>query len=356
MILQCDTGETQILTATFKDAGGVLTNPTGGVTARAVRAGRASTPTSLTVANTATGAYQARFTPAAAGTWIVRFEGVSGTDVMVVEQAVIARPSDFTAASWDNRPATDRLARQIRVSAAAEPALGIDTATIDADLLDDLLDASIAYVEERAHTSFNGRNRVEVRDGNGTTGMTLLRWPPTSISQVKVELPVLALSRVYTASEIKLYSLQGRFSIFTYKLAAEHASLHLDRMVYGNLLPPLPQCVEIRYTYGFPNYDQALDQTSLDGGATWIAGDTRDPAMTNRMRELQQAVICDAAASFLSQAASLGVGLVQAVSFDGFSKTFSGQPYSMQAQALIDRRDDLLAARKRMHLTSTTLR
>jgi hypothetical protein len=248
-----------------------------------------------------------------------------------------------------------RLKRQLQVSAAAvTPALGIDVAKIDPTLLDDMLAASIFWAEDQARTRFNGREIVELYDGNGTTGLGLRRWPIGRVREVRVSLPVLALDRAYTGEEIKTYRFQGRLTIFTYKLAAEHASLHLDRHVYGNILPPIPQCVKVTYTYGFPQYDPDQLRTTFDGGATFEVGDTRDPLDERHVNQLQQAVICDAAASFLGQAAALGVGLVQSVSFDGFSETMNAQAYGPVVEALITRRDALIARRKRRMSLVTT--
>lgn len=264
----------------------------------------------------------------------------------------------------DNRPTVDRLERQLRVSLpAAADTLGITLDDVDPELLAELLEASIDWVEDAAKTSFNGRARTENRDGNGTNQMALLRWPIGRVRLVRVTLPILALERTYTASsppqesdEVKVYRFQGRLTIFTYKLAAEQASLHLDQQVYGNIFPDLPQCVHVDYTYGFPQYDETNDVTTWDGGVTTEAGDTRTSDDKRHVRQLATAAICDAAASFLSQAAGLGVGLVTSVSFDGFSKSLNPQAYGTQVQALIERRDSMIERRRRGFYLSTTTR
>lgn len=243
-----------------------------------------------------------------------------------------------------NRPDLARLKRQLT---------GVDlTGTAD-QTLQELLDASIGWVEDKASTFFNGRAVNEVRDGNGTNAISLFLTPATSVQLVKVELPVLALTRTYLPNEIKLYRRQGRLSIFTYKLAAEHASLHLDQQVYGNIFPTLPQCVFIDYTAGFPQYDATADRTTLDGGATFVAGDQREPREQNMLGELQQAALCDAAASYLAQVAGLSVGTVMSVSFDGFSKSMNPQAYGAQVQALVERRDELMNRRSRRFMLAT---
>jgi hypothetical protein len=234
----------------------------------------------------------------------------------------------------DNHPRADRLKRKL----TGIPGL----AGIPDQLLDELLEVSAAWVMDQVTGEWNGVETTEVRDGNGKNSMSLFHRPATSVSLVKVELPVLALNRVYTSDEIKLYELQGYLTVFTYKLAAEQASLHLDRMVYGNIFPVLPQCVTITYTYGFPQYDPAANESSLDGGATRIPGNALTPVLAKRLLELQEAAIADATASYLSQVAALGVGMVQAVSFDGASKTLNPGAYGPQVEALTARRDQLL--------------
>jgi hypothetical protein len=245
----------------------------------------------------------------------------------------------------DNRPNVARLRRQLT---------GADLTGVSDEVLQELLDASIAYVEDVVGGPFNGRQATEVRDGNGTSELSLFHRPITSVSLVRVSLPVLALDRTYTADEVKVYALQGRIRIFTFKLAAEQATLYLDQQVNGNIFPTLPKCVTVTYTYGFPQYDPDANQTSLDGGATLTPGDTRDPMLVNRLTQVQQAAVADAAASYLAQLGALSVGTVQSVSFDGFSKSLNPQAYGPQVEALIQRRDALLERNKRKFILSST--
>lgn len=246
----------------------------------------------------------------------------------------------------DNRPDVARLRRQL----TSTPGL----ADVSDEVLQEQLDASIAYVEDVVGGPFNGRQKTEVRDGNGTSELSLFHRPVTSVSLVEVSLPVLALTRTYTADEVKVYGLQGRIRIFTYKLAVEQATLYLDQQVNGNIFPMLPQCATITYTYGFPQHDDVANVTSLDGGVTTTPGDTRDPMMVNRLAQVQQAAVADAAASYLAQTAALGVGVVTSVSFDGFSKGLNPQAYGPQVEALVQRRDLLLERNKRRFILSST--
>lgn len=251
-------------------------------------------------------------------------------------------------AELTNRPDVDRLIRTLSPAGDSGPDL-----TGQDQLLDELLQASIAWIEDECSTCFDGRAITELYDGNGTNGLALRLKPITSVSLVEVDLPVLGLHRVYTQDEIKVYELQGRISIFTYKLQAEQAHLFLDAQVYGNIFPTLPQCVRVSYTYGFPLYDADANKTSVDGGTTWVDGDTRDPRLVNRMRQLQQAAICDAAASFLAQTARQAAGVVASVSFDGFSKSMNPQAYGPVVEDLVQKRDALMERNKRrMILTS----
>lgn len=222
---------------------------------------------------------------------------------------------------------------------------GADISDVPDSLLDRLLAASVRWVQDEARTFFDGRAITEVRDGNGTSGIATFVRPITSVSLVKVELPVLALTRTYTDDEVKVYRHQGRIVIFTYKLAAEHATLHLDQQVYHNIFPVLPKCVTLTYTGGYPVYDPDTDETTLDG-ETWEAGDLRDPRDQDRLIELQEAALCDAAASYLAQTAGLKAGVITSVSFDGFSKATNSEAYGPQVQALVDRRDTLLGKHK----------
>lgn len=238
----------------------------------------------------------------------------------------------------DNRPSTDRLRRALR---------HVDSAP-DEMTLGELLEGSIGWIEDRASTPFNGRRIREKRDGNGTNGITVKRGPITSVREVKVELPVLALTRVYTDDEVKVYPRSRRLTIFTFKLAAEHATLHLDQQVYANIFPALPQCVHLDYTAGYPRYDAAADYTSLDGSTGTpepkrrLAGDARDPDDLNRLEQLRTAAVCDAAATYMGCIARNEVGLVGSVSFDGFSKNLNADAFGPAIQQLIQRRDDML--------------
>lgn len=230
---------------------------------------------------------------------------------------------------------------------------GADLTGVPEALLARLLESSARWVQDQARTFFDGIAISERRDGNGTNGIATFVRPVTSVSLVKVELPVLALTRTYTTDEVKVYRWQGRLTIFTFKLAAEHVSLHLDQQVYGNLLPRLPQCVLINYTGGFPVYDPDDNTTTLDG-VTFAAGDLREPREVDRIMQLQEAALCDAAASYLAQTAGLKAGVITSVSFDGFSKATNSDAYGPQVQSLISKRDELLGRAKGtgFHLTS----
>ena len=301
----------------------------------------ARTTAGITEVPAGSGHYIAALTaPAVGGTYTILWDYGAGTPDTTAAEAL------YVVDAFDNRPQLDRLRRQLT---GAE---GIDD--VDDEVLDELLDASIAWVEDVVGGGFNGRQITEVRDGNGTAELSLFHRPITSVSLVRVSLPVLALDRTYTASEVKVYALQGRIRIFTFKLAAEQATLYLDQQVNGNIFPTLPQCVTVTYTAGFPQYDPALDQTSLDGGVTWTPGDTRDPQLVMRLRQVQQAAVCDAAASYLAQLGALGVGTVTSVSFDGFSKALNPQAYGPQVEALVQRRDMLLERTKRKFILSST--
>lgn len=258
-------------------------------------------------------------------------------------------------AAITNKPSTSDVEAQL---------LGIDLAAFDTQRLQAFLAVqlhrSIAQVQDRAATFFDGRAVHEVRDGNGTNALSLFLSPATSCSLVKVELPVLGLTRTYTESEIKLYRRQAWLSIFTFKMGVEQASLHLDQQIYGNIFPKLPRSVFIDYTAGYPLYDATLDLTSLDG--TWdpvaspltvLHGDQRDPRELDRLEQLQEAVCCDAAAAFLNRVARNPKGYVTGVSFDGFSKSFDPAAYQAQAQELSGRYDAIMGRRtRRMYLSS----
>lgn len=221
-----------------------------------------------------------------------------------------------------------------------------------------LLDSSIAWVEDEATTAFNPKQYTTFEpdryDGNGTNQLTLRKRPILSVQQLQVVTPILGYVRVYRPEEIRLYAKQGIIKVFTYKLAVEQALIaSVDFQAWGSLFPPLPLAVEAAYTYGYPQYDPALNQTSLDAGLTWTPGDTRDPELVNWLSNLQQAAVSDAAASFLAQTAGQAVGLVQSVSFDGYSKSMNPAAFGAQVQALVQKRDELLGKRKRQFYMAT---
>lgn len=257
-----------------------------------------------------------------------------------------------------NRPPVERLER--RLAGLPDSQL----AAVDPVTLAEMLDVCIGEIEEKTNTLFDGIAWTELYDGNGQNALMLRRQPVTSVQLVQVSLPVLALNRTYQPDEIKLYRDEGYLSIFTYKLQAEQASLHLDQQINGNIFPSLPQCVTITHTWGFARYDPDLDITSYDGGtvvngtpdqkgATVLAGDQRTPAEKRWLQRLQEAATLDAAASYLAQVAAQGGGLFTAVSFDGFSQSLSGNPYATAIENMITRRDELLNYRRRGYWTST---
>jgi phosphoribosylformimino-5-aminoimidazole carboxamide ribonucleotide (ProFAR) isomerase len=75
--------------------------------------------------------------------------------------------------------------------------------------------------------------------------------------------------------------------------------------------------------------------------------------MLNWLTNLQQAALCDAAASFLSQSAGLAVGIFTSVSFDGLSKGMNAAAFQAQATALLAKRDELMGRRARRFIMST---
>src|SRR4051794_40756988 len=112
----------------------------------------------------------------------------------------------------DNRPTTDRLRRQLS---------GADLSLVDDVMLGELLEASIAWVADKASTSFNARlMRDELYDGNGTAMLTLRRWPVLRVDDLRVETPILGYTRVYTPPEIRLYRRQAQIKVFTYQMVA----------------------------------------------------------------------------------------------------------------------------------------
>ena len=268
-------------------------------------------------------------------------------------------------------------------------------------LLSQLLEQAISWVEDECQTSFNAtwlpaygvdyesgydydyvqaepgatyatladgtKVGLEKYDGNGTNTLTVRKRPILDVALLQVETPILGYTRVYTREEIKLYARQGMLRVFTYKLAVQQALLQtVDYQAWGNLFPPLPQCVQIAYAWGFPNIDPdcaANDRytgipinglgTSFDGGHSWIAGDQRDRELSNWLTNLQEAAILSTVLAFLGQCAGLGRGVIQSVSFDGYSRAFAGTPFAAEIQAIEDRRDKLIERRKRSFTMST---
>jgi hypothetical protein len=232
-------------------------------------------------------------------------------------------------------------------------------------LLEELLAASISWVEDQAATAFNSSafyntDNFELYDGNTTNQIVVRKRPVLSVQALQVVTPILGFTRVYTPQEIKTYVKQGVLKVFTYKLAVEQALLQtLDYQAWGNLFPPLPQAVQLAYTYGYPLFDPARaanptgPATSFDGGLTWVAGDQREPEMMNWLANLQQAAICDCCAAFLGECAGLARGVIQSVSFDGYSRSLAGNPFAQELQALVQRRDMLMGRRKRQFYMAT---
>lgn len=249
-----------------------------------------------------------------------------------------------------NKPTVERLQRALKHTAAAYGAVGVDAA--DLTTLDELLQASIADVELKTSQLFDGRALFEERDGNGTDSIQTFWGPITHVTDVRVILPVLALTRIYTTPEILVYGAGRRLRLFTYKLAAEHASLHLDTQVYAQLLPALPKCVKITYVAGFARYDPDAGYTSLDSstgapdGVLRLAGDVRDVRHTRWLTMLQQAAVFDAAATYMATVARNEVGLAGSVSFDGFSKGLNPQAFGPAVEDLVSRRDASMASQR----------
>lgn len=247
----------------------------------------------------------------------------------------------------DNRPQLDQLKGYLK---------HIDvTAWSDAELQQQL-DNSIAWVEDEATTSFNGRQVVELYDGNTTNQVVIRKKPVTSVIALSVETPILGFIRVYAPTEIKLYRKQGVAKVFTYKLAVEQAMFNtLDYQAWGTIFPPLPQAVHVTYTYGYPSYDAGADQTALDfasGSTIVLAGDQRDPEENNWLTNLKQAAALDAACAVVSIVGAR-VGIVASMSFDGYSRTLNAGAYQAQVQMWNAKRDELLKRRKRQFYMST---
>jgi hypothetical protein len=225
-------------------------------------------------------------------------------------------------------------------------------------LFQQLLAASTAWAEDRASTKLNPQQftmgNPELYDGNGTNQIVMRKRPALSVQLLQVVTPILGYIRVYQQDEIKLYIKQGVIKVFTYKLAVEQALLQtVDYQAWGSLFPPLPQCVQVAYTYGFPQYDPVANLTTYDMGITTQAGDQRDPELVNWLTNLQQAIVCDACASFLAQSAGLLAGLVTSVSFDGYSRGVNPQAFGAQVQALVQKRDELMGRRARSFYMTT---
>lgn len=313
----------------------------------------------------------------------------------------------------DNRPQISQvLGRMAALPAAILSRFEVRQGTVTVyPLLEELLEDSIAWVEDQATTSFNCRYLpvtqegvaleplpegeqgegkeilergftlpagqgfedgeevgYEVFDGNTTNQVVLRKRPIAHIAQIQVVTPILGYTRVYTPEEIKNYVKEGVVKIWTYKLAVEQALLQtVDYQAWGSLFAPLPQSVQVAYAYGYPLYDPECEKlqnvlgqplpagpgTSYDGGRTWKVGDRRDPEQSNWLKNLQQAAVCNAAAEFLGQAAGLARGFVSSVSFDGYSRGFAGNPFQTEIESLLARRDELMSRRKRRFAMAT---
>ena len=249
----------------------------------------------------------------------------------------------------DNRPTVDKMLAHLR---------GTDLSQWrDEDgsypTLQRLLDASIAWVEQEASTSFNPERITEVRDGNGTNQLTLFKRPANKVFDLRVHTPILGYTRVYTPEEVQLYPNQGIVKVFTYKLAVEQALLMtLDYQAWGTLFPPLPRAVEIDYAYGYPLYDADNDETSFDG-VNFEPGDLRDPLQKRGLETLQEAAVLDACASFLAQTHGAATGPIASVSFDGLSTSFLQTGLDAEAKSFADERDRLMGRKRRRFMMAT---
>lgn len=308
----------------------------------------------------------------------------------------------------DNRPQISQVLQRL---AALPASLLTPFAVKEGDVtiypvIEQMLDDSIAWIEDQATTSFNcrylpitqegialeprpegeqGEGReilergfklpagegfvageevgYEAHDGNTTNQIETRKRPIAHIAALQVVTPILGFTRVYTAEEIKNYVKEGVVKVWTYKLAVEQALLQtIDYQAWGSLFPPLPQAVQIAYAYGYPLYDPDHEfggtvgmgpGTSYDGGRTWHVGDIRDPEQLNWLANLQQAAVCNAAAEFLGQSVGLARGLASSVSFDGYSRGLATNPFASEIQALIGRRDELMGRRKRRYTMAT---
>jgi hypothetical protein len=173
------------------------------------------------------------------------------------------------------------------------------------------------------HHAFNGRQVVELYDGNTTNQSSIRKRPVTSVIALSVETPILGYIRVYAPTEIKLYRKQGVAKVFTYKLAVEQAMFNtLDYQAWGTIFPPLPQAVHVTYTYGYPSYDAGADQTTLDHAATRSSS----PATSATPRKPTGSPTSQAAPRRRGAVASIvgaQVGVVASMSFDGYSRTLN---------------------------------
>jgi hypothetical protein len=313
----------------------------------------------------------------------------------------------------DNRPQVTQVIKRL---AALPAALLTPFEVKEGDVtiypqIEEMLDDSVAWVEDQATTSFNcrylpvtqegvaleptpqgtqgegkeilergfklpaGQGFVpgeevgyEAFDGNTTNQIVTRKRPIAHIAALQVVTPILGYTRVYTAEEIKNYVKEGVVKVWTYKLAVEQALLQtIDYQAWGSLFPPLPQAVQLAYAYGYPLFDPECESlknaegkalptgpgTSYDGGRTWHVGDIRDPEQVNWLRNLQQAAVCNTAAEFLGQSVGLARGLVSSVSFDGYSRGIATNPFQSEIESLITRRDELMGRRKRRYVMGT---
>lgn len=313
----------------------------------------------------------------------------------------------------DNRPQIRQVLGRIASLPAAvlTPFAETEEGKTTYPLLEELLEQSIAWVEDQATTAFNctylpvlpegiallplpegeqGEGKeiqergytlppnqalqegeevgYDVYDGNTTNQVVLRKRPVLHVAQAQVVTPILGYVRVYTPEELKLYVKEGVLKIWTYKLAVEQALLQtIDYQAWGSLLPPLPQAFQVAYCYGFPLYDPECEKlynaegvklakgpgTSFDGGRTWKVGDRRDPELENWLKNLQEAAACDAAAKFLGQSAGLARGFVASMSFDGYSRGLATNPFQAEVERLEARRDELMERRKRRFSIAT---
>jgi len=262
----------------------------------------------------------------------------------------------------DNRPQVQSVLNRM----AALPSTILSRFTSDGTtypVITEILAQAVAWVEDQAATAFNSNafyntSNFELYDGNTTNQIIVRKRPVLSIQALQVVTPILGYTRVYTPQEIKNYVKEGALKVFTYKLAVEQALMQtIDYQAWGNLFPPLPQAVQLAYTYGYPLYDPTagggVGATSFDGGITWVPGDQREPEMMNWLTNLQEAATCQACAAFLAEAAGLGRGMVQSVSFDGYSRGLAQAPFASEIQYFVQRRDELLARRKRQFYMAT---